>query len=122
MSELKKTEDNEMNTSLNNWKDINLELCTDSIELDKYLEDYLINNNLDKSDEQTKLSEQIKFLDGYMCVRSTGRTGTYDASSAMRALKDELEMLKEIYLNGTWRQMTGKYDNTDYDEIFNALV
>jgi hypothetical protein len=77
--------------------DVDLELCQDVDELNKWLE---ING-------YTTIEDQIKFLKGYMCVFASNFCGG-DFSE-----EEDCATLKDMYIDGEWRAMSGKYRNKE---------
>ena len=78
--------------TLNTNIDVDLELCTNTIELENYFMEKGI----------TRVLEQYNFLKDYMCVVDTVDYGEISD-------KIKCEILKEMFVAGEWRQMTNKY-------------
>jgi hypothetical protein len=93
-----------MKAALNNMYILELELCENDDELKNIFADIGMEDDHEA---------QIYFLEGYMCVRSVSNSG-------FAYLEDELycNALREHFLSGDWKRLTGKYDDVDFCEKF----
>jgi len=88
----KKEEENKMTSTIESY-DFDLELCTSIEELSEYLD-----SKGKKSDR-----EVIEYLEYYMGVRDKS---SYDGEPLAENIESQL--LKEMFLDGSWRAMTGR--------------
>ncbi|MCL2088996.1 MAG: hypothetical protein FWH14_05900 [Oscillospiraceae bacterium] len=82
---------------------LELELCEDEEEIDDFFNEF--------SDEDLNTPEErLEFLKSYMCINGMGGMPDGDIS-AEDITKSYLSLLKQSFIEGSWRQLTNKYRN-----------